>query len=391
MKFDKNKLKESLRGVGESTLSIGRNAKRAADSLVKQAQAKWETRSPGLRKACVERTKASEEFAKSTGIKMKEGALGMVDRVVYSKERMEKLQRLVRYQGGYYRELCKNRRTVDVISLGGESLAAFAVGAMIPENIQAAYEAAYPDKAGVDDLADQLNAFSGDQLTGFLAGIKGKLFEQQYVEYLNDGNLPDGYTASIAEAANQPGWDIAIEGPNQAMVDVIQAKATESVGYVVGALKENPMIDVVTTEEVYSQLVMSGVDQSMVINSGISNASLEEALNQAVDSADISLSFSPTWFTMALIAFTTYKAEDLTLFQKARSAGDRTGKAYLSYLLGGTLAAVSNTWWLGVVGTVASRFIADEGARRRAIFDKLKEVAKKNDLVIGKLENYQPA
>ncbi len=66
MKFDKNKLKESLRGVGESTLSIGRNAKRAADSLVKQAQAKWETRSPGLRKACVERTKASEEFAKST-------------------------------------------------------------------------------------------------------------------------------------------------------------------------------------------------------------------------------------------------------------------------------------------------------------------------------------
>lgn len=151
------------------------------------------------------------------------------------------------------------------------------------------------------------------------------------------------------------------------------------------------MIDVVTTEEVYSQLVMSGVDQSMIINSGISNASLEDALDQAVDSADISLSFSPPWFTMALIAFTTYKAEDLTLFQKAHSAGDRTGKAYLSYLLGGTLAAVSNTWWLGVVGTVASRFIADEGARRRAIFDKLKEVAKKNDEVIGKLEGFQPA
>jgi hypothetical protein len=94
---------------------------------------------------------------------------------------------------------------------------------------------------------------------------------------------------------------------------------------------------------------------------------------------------------MALIAFTTYKAEDLTLFQKAHSAGDRTGKAYLSYLLGGTLAAVSNTWWLGVVGTVASRFIADEGARRRAIFDKLKEVAKKNDEVIGKLEDFLPA
>ena len=124
----------------------------------------------------------------------------------------------------------------------------------------------------------------------------------------------------------------------------------------------------------------------MVTNSGITNASLEDALTEAVDSADISLNFTPPWFTVALIAFTTYKSEDLTLFQKARSAGDRTGKAYLSFILGGTLAAATNTWWLGVVGTVASRFLADEGARRRALFDKLNSVAKKNDEVIGKLQ-----
>lgn len=384
MKFDKQKIKDSASKFGES-------AKTVIDKLAKRGHETWESQSPTLKKTYSDWKSATEEFAKAAGTKTKDQAQGVLDRVFYSKERMEKLQKLIRYQGGYYRELCRSRKTLDVISLGGESLAMLLSGAMIPGNIQAAYEAAYPDKAGVDDLAEQLNAYSGDQLTGFLAGIKGKLFEQRYVEYLNNGNLPDGYTAKIAEAANQPAWDIAIEGPSQTIVDTIQAKATESVGYVVGALKENPMIDVVTTEEVYSQLVMSGVDQSMIINSGISNASLEDALNQAIDSADISLSFSPPWFTLALIAFTTYKAEDLTLFEKARSAGDRTGKAYLSFLLGGTLAAVTNTWWLGVVGTVASRFIADEGARRRAIFDKLKEVAKNNDEVIGKLENFQPA
>jgi len=84
----------------------------------------------------------------------------------------------------------------------------------------------------------------------------------------------------------------------------------------------------------------------------------------------------------------TYKAKDLTLFKKARSSGYRTGKAYLSYLLGGTLAAVRNTSWLSVVGTAASLFWLIKVPRRRTILEKLKEVAKKNDEVIGKLENY---
>ena len=377
MKFDA--LKKHLGEIGES---IGRKT----SQLVDLGQEALDTHSPNITKAYDKYQTAAKEYATSTITSAKTSAQGVVDRVMYSSERMNQLQDLVRYQGGYYRELCRERKRLDMLSLGGESLATLLAGAAIPDTIQAAYEAAYPAKATVDNLADQLNALDGNELTGLLAGIKGKLFEQQYVEYLNDGNLPDGYVVRIAEAANQPGWDIAIEGPNQELIEVIQAKATDSVGYVVAALKENPQIDVVTTEEVYSQLVMSGVSDSMVTDSGISNASLEDALTDAVDSADISLHFTPPWFTMALIAFTTYKAEDLTLFQKARSAGDRTGKAYLSFILGGTLAAATNTWWLGVVGTVASRFLADEGARRRALFDKLNSVAKKNNEIIGKLQ-----
>jgi hypothetical protein len=159
------------------------------------------------------------------------------------------------------------------------------------------------------------------------------------------------------------------------------------VGYVVGALEKNPGIDVVTTEEVYGHLVMSGVSEG-VINSGISNASLEASLDSAVEASNIDMDFYPPWFTLALIAFTTYKDESLTLYQKARSAGDRSGKSYLSFLVGGALGAVTNTWWLGVVGTVASRYVADEGKRRRAVFEKMKDIAKANDSIIeraGKL------
>jgi hypothetical protein len=341
---------------------------------MKTARGEW-------KKSAREWTEASKEFGRSARDKTKEQARGMIDRVKYSKEKMDELQSRIKYQGGFYRELCKSRRSVELLSLGGEALVTLSAAASIPQEIQDAYEAAYPDKAQMDGLADELNRFSGDELTGFLAGIKGKLFELQYVEYLNDGNLPAGYTAHIAESATQKGWDIAIEGPNEGLIEVIQAKATDSVGYVLSALRENPYIDVVTTDEVYSSLVMSGASES-VLNSGITNASLEDALTDAEDHADLSMDFTPPWFTLAIIAFTTYKAEDLTLFEKARSAGDRTGKTYLSYLLGGTLAAVTNTWWLGVVGSVASRFIADEGARRRAVFEKMKSVAKKNDEII---------
>lgn len=381
MKFDKAKITRSL-------TNFGTTAKARIDKLAERAQETWQEHSPMLKQRYDELKTASEEFAKATGSKANKSAQGIVDRVAFSSERMRKLQDLVRYQGGYYRELCRKGKAIDILSLGGESLAVLLAGSQIPFAIQSAYEAAYPNKAETDHLADQLNSLYGDELTGLLAGIKGKLFEQQYADYLNDGNLPDGYSAQIANAANQPGWDIAIEGPNKEIVEVIQAKATDSVGYVVAALEQNPQIDVVTTEEVYSHLLMSGVSESMITNSGISNASLEDALAEGVNAADISLDFSPPWFTLGLIAFTTYKAEDLTLFEKARSAGDRTGKAYLSYLVGGTLAAVTNTWWLGVVGTVGSRFLADEGARRRAIFDRLNKAAKTNGEVIAKLENF---
>jgi len=283
----------------------------------------WKRNEPEVKKALSELQKSTREFVSSGYDSAKEGARGMVDRVVYSPGKLDQLQKHIRYQGGYYRELNRSKRTTDCLMLGGESLAVLAISTHIPEYIQSAYEAAYPLLSAKAGLQEKLSELEGDELLGLVSGIKGKLFEQQYAEYLNSGSLPDGYTAVLAESANQPGWDLRIEGPNSETVEILQAKATDSVGYVVGALEKNPNIDVVTTEEVYGHLVMSGVSEG-IINSGISNASLEASLDSAVDASNIDMDFSPPWFTLALIAFTTYKDESLTLYQKARSAGDRT-------------------------------------------------------------------
>jgi hypothetical protein len=345
----------------------------------------WIRNEPEVMNALSELQKSTKQFVSSGYDSAKEGVRGIIDRVVYSPGKLDQLQKHIRYQGGYYRELNRSKRATDCLMLGGESLAVLAISTHIPEYIQTAYEAAYPVLSTEAGLQEKLSQLREDELLGLISGIKGKLFEQQYAEYLNSGNLPDGYTAVLAEAANQPGWDLRIEGPNSETVEILQAKATDSVGYVVGALEKNPGIDVVTTEEVYGHLVMSGVSEG-IINSGISNASLEGFLERAVEASNIDMDFSPPWFTLALIAFTTYKDESLTLYQKARSAGDRSGKTYLSFLVGGALGAATNTWWLGVVGTVASRYVADEGKRRRAIFEKMKDIAQANDSILERAE-----
>lgn len=376
-------LSERLMGLAKQGLNSTGDFLR---ECVDKGQEVWDKNEPTVSEAIANMCNLATEFFGSSYESAKQSAQGLVDSVYYSSEKLNRLQKYILFQGGYYRELNRSKRATDCLMLGGESVATLAVSLDIPAHIEAAYQAAYPNLAADTTLQSKLSDIDGNELLGLLSGIKGKLFEQQYADYLNSGILPDSYRAYLAEAVNQPGWDLRIEGPNNEITELLQAKATDSVGYVVGALEKSPDIDIVTTEEVYAHLVMSGVSEG-IVNSGISNASLEAALNQAVDSSHIGFDFSPPWFTLALIAFTTYKDESLTLFQKARSVGDRSGKSYLSYLVGGLLGAVTNTWWLGLVGTVGSRFIADEGERRRAIFKKMQDVAKANDAIIERTRN----
>lgn len=384
---NKPEIKKALRKLQKSKIEFFTEGYKSAKEGA-QGKIGWERNEPKVKKIIGDFLRSIKGFINAGQNSVKEGVQGMIDRVAYNPGKLNQLQKLIRYQGGYYRELNRSKRAADCLMLGGESLAVLIISRHIPEYIQSAYEAAYPNVSAEMGLQEKLSELKGDQLLGLVSGIKGKLFEQQYAEYLNSGSLPDGYSAVLAESANQPGWDLRIEGPNSETVEILQAKATDSVGYVVGALEKNPSIDVVTTEEVYGHLVMSGVSEG-IINSGISNASLESSLDSAVEASNIDMNFSPPWFTLALIAFTTYKDESLTLYQKARSAGDRSGKAYLSFLVGGALGAVTNTWWLGVVGTVASRYVADEGKRRRAIFEKMKDIAKANESIIERAEKLQ--
>lgn len=351
----------------------------------------WEENKDSYHAQGKEALKTGQEYVSSTYDSASKSATSIYRDIKYSENDLKELEKRIENQGGYYRELNKNSATNDSIVLGGETLISLLAAGTIPDEIINAYVAAYPNLSESISFEDKVRELDGDSLTGFISGVKGKLFEQKYVEYLNDGNLPDGYSAILAESATQPGWDIAIEGTNGEVASVLQAKATDSVSYVQDALEKYPSIDVVTTDEVYSHLVMSGISEN-ITNGAITNVELIDALDDAIDASELAMDYTPPLFALAFIAFTSYKDESLTLFEKARSAGDRTGKTYLSYLIGGGVAAITNTWWLGVIGSVSSRMLSEGGDRKFEIYEKFKDVEESNQVIIERLKlEFKPA
>jgi len=336
----------------------------------KKGKESWDENKGSIHAHGQEVLKAGKEYASSAYDSATKTATGIGRNIQYTEKDIKELEVRIDNQIGNYQWLNSNKATVDSVVIGGEALVSLLSASTISDEIINAYEAAYPDFSKTISFQDKVRELDSDSLTGFISGVKGKLFEQKYVEYLNDGNLPDGYSAILAESATQPGWDIAIKGDNGEMASVLQAKATDSVAYVQGALEKYPSIDVVTTDEVYSHLVMSGISEN-ITNGSITNLELVDALDGAVDAADLTMECAPPWITLAFIAFTSYKDGSLSLFEKARSAGDRTGKTYLSYLIGGGIAAITNTWWLGIVGSVGSRYLCDGGNRKFAVYEKL--------------------
>jgi hypothetical protein len=255
----------------------------------------------------------------------------------------------------------------------------------IPREVQAAYEAAYPNLARQQSLSDIINSRSETELSGFINGIKGKLFEQRYIEYLNDGNLPDGYQAVLAESPTNPGWDIAILDENGQIDQVLQAKATSSLDYVQEALSRYPEVQVVTTEEVYSHLTMHGIAEN-VIDSGISNEELNMLVESSISSGESwDLNFGPPILPMMIIGYSVYKMQNLNAYEKGEIFGKRYVESYLSYIVGGVAMCVTNFWLVGLVAAIGSKYYLSKGRQKKALYDGLTENIKYNEKILNRM------
>jgi len=275
---------------------------------------------------------------------------------------------------------------LDATVVGGETLATYISMGHVPPDIQRAYELAYPNHAADHTLIEEVRRLDADQLPGLVAGVKGKLFEMRYLDYLNGGHLPIGVHAVLAESATNPGWDIAIVGDaDSSLRDVVQLKATDSVAYVKEALEQHPHIDVVTTSEVYSHLVMQGLHDH-VIDGHITDETLTATVEGGLDHAAAGMHWTPSIVSLALIAFSSYSEEGLTDYQKSLNFGERSMKSYLAYLAGGSLAVASGLWWVGVLGGIGSRMALKSGRDKNETVDSLSDLILANEKVLERLE-----
>lgn len=290
-----------------------------------------------------------------------------------------KLEEKIKKQSEKYKGIIDEKSHVlDMGIISGVVLADYVISDTdIPVEIEDAYRLAYPNLAKEMDFKEIIHTYNGDSLRGVVSSVKGKLFETKYVDYLNDGNLPRGYTAELAADVTQPGWDIAVKDADGAISEVLQCKASDSLSYVKQALKKYPDIDVVTTDEVYSQALMHSIDGT-IINSGISEDSIAEAINQSIEGFDFGINVPAA--SLALIAFSAFNDQDKSVYQKSFDFGDRSAKAVIAYSAGASIPI----WWVGLLTTMGVRYLSDKGKDKRINYSKVRDVIKNNKKVIKK-------
>jgi hypothetical protein len=226
----------------------------------------------------------------------------------------------------------------------------------ITPQMREAFSLSFPNKS-----FESLEGLNPDQLQGLISNWKGKLFEVQVRDQLNNGEivgdvvLEEGQYAELAESINQPGWDLQIFNADGSVNDLMQLKATESISYINNALEKYPDIDILATSEV-AEL------SSTLQNSGISNESLNEPLTSLIDSNEDVLDMIVPGLPFLIIAVSEGRKVFVkkTDFDSAISnVGSRAAKTGLAMGVGWLAFDFTGIGWLGLGATVLARWGID--------------------------------
>lgn len=222
-----------------------------------------------------------------------------------------------------------NEDYVDAAMIGSLSVADVLAGKIseseIPPEVIESYHLQYPNQ---DGFVEGVRSLHGDPeaLRGLISGVKGKLFEIKFLDHLNDGGLPAGWTAELASSANQPGWDVLIRDADGTIHSEVQLKATQSVEYVREALERYPDFEIGVTHEVYTQLAADPALAPMVFDSGESLGTLDHVVSASVDEAAIHFGLLSVEIAVAFAVvqnFLAYRNGRTTLLKALKNVGVR--------------------------------------------------------------------
>jgi len=275
----------------------------------------------------------------------------------------------------------------DTAVIGGISVADLVAGKVsewqIPNNVETAFHAQYP---GVSrSFVDEVNQLSGhpEQIQGFINGVKGKLFEIDYVSWLNHGHLPDGLTAELAQRANNPGWDIVIHDAHGNIDAFLQMKATSSVAYVHEAIMAHPNIDVVVPHDLYDQLSRHPEFIGHLIDSNQHLSDLTAHVSDGVQQAEA----AGIHFHIPVLAFVfvagqncmRYRKGEMSLASALQNFGERSLLAVVASGVGWGVSLLVNKTIIGIPFAMTTRMFGGQllhNRDRRKILDMRIEIVR---------------
>jgi hypothetical protein len=261
---------------------------------------------------------------------------------------------------------------MDQFTIGGLTLSELIASRRVPEEIAAAYAAAYPVESGLMDFRDKVDSLSsGDELEGLVNGVKGKLFEMKYVDELNAGGLPDGWHAVLATSATQPGWDLQIVDRFGTVQEMISAKATEHVSYINEALHRYPDIDVVTTSEVYA--AMAGTAEGAnLIDGGVSHVEVLEATQDAAAGHAAGLDVAVlSALALGPAAYTHFANSNKPMAERTAGFTRHAGRAKTASMMGSAAMVALPFWPVAFLTATGLSLAASVGNNKREQLHRL--------------------
>ena len=228
---------------------------------------------------------------------------------------------------------------------------------------------------------ETLRGASEERLAGYENGVKGKYFEMLVRDRLNAGErvgelqLLPGQTAHIAESSTQPGWDVVVVNQDGSTDELLQFKATESMGYVTEALAKHPDIRVVVPSEVddraddvlgtdISNEHLDSIAQNQIGEMG--ETVVEDLLDKGTEAAFDSIPFA-TMIATGVVEGGRVLTGRSTLRESFRRGARRMGRTGVYNIIGAALGPTG----VAVPVVMGLRVVEGRVTRRVALSDHL--------------------
>lgn len=242
----------------------------------------------------------------------------------------------------------------------------------------------------------EVGSYSDQEWMGIVNSAKGKYFEYLVADELNTGGtvgdltLPHGYSAELADSMTQPGWDMRIVDAHGSTAELLQLKATESVGYIHDTLERYPDISILTTEE-----VEGGLDHNqMVMDSKISEAELEQTINATANSMDHSYldefwdNFHPLIPLLVIAATQGYAVvmNKQSVASGVEVAKARAARGMVAGAAGAFVKTLTGSWIVSAFSAITVGMVFD---RSQNIDELVAAMKTRNRLLEARAEHYR--